>query len=1276
MIVSEDLTLKSFISSILVVLITVCTTGGLPLHAEEVPATAAVESNELVEQILELLGNLEGDAGRRDAVRQALQQRLDALGAEGGEERVKLERALSLVKAVEVAGVEAIRQGVPAEWLEMLGKAPERPIEFNLDVRPILSNTCFTCHGPDEKTRKAGLRLDMQESVYSALKSGNTAVSPGNLLASSLAQRIMTHDNDDVMPPQEQDKKLSEKDKAKLLKWIQQGAEWQGHWSFQPIKNPEPPQVAHQEAVRNPIDNFILARLEQENLSPSPETDKNTLIRRVTFDLTGLPPTPEEVDAFLNDESPEAYEKVVDRLLASPRYGEHQARIWLDLARYADTNGYHIDNERYMWRWRDWVINAYNNNMPFDEFTVEQLAGDLLEAPSLDQLIATGFNRNHMITFEGGVIPEEYLTEYIMDRVNTTSTVWMGLTMNCAQCHDHKYDPLTMRDYYSMYAFYNTIEEKGIDGNDGNANPKIKAPTPEQQAQMQEITAQLTTARTALHEPVEALDAAQTVWEAAMRTSPAVAWSPASLVEYKAKGGATLELLDDGSVLASGENPDQDVFEVIAHTEVVNISAIRLEALAHESFANGAAGRADNGNFIMTEIEVFASPKGDPSKRERVQFAAVEADFSQPDFPITNTIDGNGKTGWAVEGHNKPEDRVAVFVPVTPIKFSGGAELKIRLRHESNTPRHTIGRFRFSVTDNESMRASDIGPWYRSGPYLAKEGSVAYITAYEPESGVDLAATYEDGRAKWVEVKPGLPDGQLNPLSGEIAATYLYRVINAPTARNMDLSLGSNDAVKLWVNGNVVLDQNVQRGAAADQDKVNVALQQGENRILMKVVNYGADYQFYFRRANEAVGDTPLELQLLLAKAPEAQDDADKLKIKEFYRSQNWPEWGERKALVAKLEGEQSALEAAIPDVMVMKEMKEPRKTFILARGEYDQPGEEVFASTPAALPPLPEGFPTNRLGLAKWLISNEHPLTARVVVNRYWQQFFGWGIVHTSEDFGAQGESPTHPLLLDWLATHFRQSGWDVKAFMKLLVMSGTYRQDTRLTPELLEQDQENILLARGPRFRLDAEMVRDNTLAVAGLLVEKLGGPSVKPYQPKGIWEEVAYGSNFTAQRFEQDSGDALYRRSMYTFWKRQAPPPGMMLFDAPNRENCTAQRARTNTPLQALALMNDVQYVEAARKFAERILTEGGDTLETRIQFAFKALLSRSASAKEIELVQNFANGELARFDSDATAAEALLEVGDSPVREDWSKTELAAWTTVANMLLNLDEAVTKG
>jgi hypothetical protein len=824
--------------------------------------------------------------------------------------------------------------------------APAGAIDFNRDIRPILSDKCFACHGPDDKTRKARLRLDERDDAIRPARSGATPIAPGKPDESEVLARVLASDPADRMPPPETGKSLSPEEIERLKRWIADGAPYEGHWAFTPpVRPPVPLGPADDPWIRNPIDGFILERLRAEGLSPSPEADRATLIRRATLDLTGLPPSPDELDAFLADPSDTAYDHLVDRLLESPRYGERMAVEWLDAARYADTHGYHLDSGRDMTAWRDWVIRAYNDNKPFDEFTVEQLAGDLLPNPSRDQLIATGFNRNHMINYEGGAIAEEYHYAYLVDRVNTTATVWLGLTMACAQCHDHKYDPISLKEYYQFLAFFNQVPENGLDGNRGNAAPLIRLSTPELDQELERLRAQAKEAEARWDAAIPEIDAAQEAW-------------------------------DESREWESIKDAPEPVRKALA-----------------------------------------------TSRAERT-----------------------------------PED-----------------EKKIR--------------------------------------------------------------------------------------------------------------------------------------------------------------------QYYRERVSET------------AKTLRAAIDSARKAAQEF--------------------------EARIPTTMVMASLEKPRETRIRMRGQYDQLGETVQPGAPAALPPMGD-LPPDRLGLARWLVDPRHPLTARVTVNRVWQMFFGTGLVKTPEDFGSQGAWPSHPELLDWLAREFVDTGWDLKRLQRLILTSATYRQSSRVTPEALAADPENTLLARAPRLRLPAEFIRDQALELAGLLHGPLGGASVFPYQPPGLWAELSMredSDRFSAQVFVPSKGADLYRRSMYTFWKRSSPPPQLSTFDAPNRETCTVKRPRTNTPLQALILLNDPTYVEASRKLAERLMQRPGGDAE-RVAWAFRLATSRYPTAREHTVLLRILQEQRAHYRSRPDAAEALLSNGDSPTAPGLDRAELAAWTLVASTLLNLDETITRG
>jgi hypothetical protein len=928
-----------------------------------------------------------------------------------------------------------------------------------------------------------------------------------------------------------------------------------------------------------------------------------------------------------------------------------------------------------MWRWREWVIDAFNKNMPFDQFTVEQIAGDLLPNATNEQRLATGFNRNHMITFEGGIIPEEYRVQYVVDRVNTTSTVWMGLTAGCAQCHDHKFDPIKQKEYFGLYAFYNSVAEQGSDGNTGNAAPLMKAPSAEQMAKLAELDAKVNKMREEMRRPLPEIDTAQAAWEKEQGDAAAKRWTTLEATEVKSSGGATFKAVGDGSWLVEGMNADKDTYEIVGTAKVAGITAIRLEALADPSLPQSGASRSDVGNFVLTEFEAEYLPLDKDEPVQKLVLSGANADYSQDTFDVANAVDGKAETGWAVSGFEKRENRTAVFVPAKAFGSENGIRIRVRLKHESQFAKHNIGRFRLSVTNEPSMAPAQAGPWYLNGPFRAENGDKAYETAFEPEKGVDINTAYDDGRMKWIAA-PEYADGQENALKGDVVATYLYRTLTVPTARTLTLSLGSNDSIKVWLNGVEVHANPAKRPLKADEDKVAVELKAGENKLLLKIVNHGGAHAFFFRRLGEQFGNVPIEVEgALLAQAE--RTDAQKAALRDFYRRDHWPEWKGLNEQLLVLTKEQKDVDAQIPTAMVMQDLPTPRETFLLERGEYDKPTEKVEPMTPAVLPPLPADAPRNRLGLAKWLVEPAHPLTARVAVNRFWSRYFGTGFVKTLQDFGVQGEWPSHPELLDWLATEFVRTKWDVKGMQRLIVTSATYRQSSRIAPELYEKDPENRLLARGPRFRMDAEMVRDNALAASGLLVKKIGGRSVKPYQPAGLWEEVSFGDkSFTAQTFEQDHGEALFRRSMYTFWKRTAPPPMMALFDAPNREVCTAKRARTNTPLQALALMNDTQYVEAARALAQRTMKECPGTVEERIAWAFRLATSRKPSEQEAAVLKKLYEAQLEDYKQKPETAKELVSHGESPRDESLDVCELAAWTTVASTILNLDETVTKG
>ena len=1137
------------------------------------------------------------------------------------------------------------------------GEPEDAPPSFRRDVRPLLSENCFLCHGPDPGTREAELRLDRAADAL-ADRGGYAAVVPGQPDQSELWLRVSSPS--DPMPPKRHGAALDPGQLDVLERWIAAGAPWEEHWAYVRPERPQPPCVDGVDGVDEalgPIDRFIRARLAAEGLTPAAEASRETLIRRVSLDLTGLPPTLEEVDTFVEDGEPGAYQRVVERLLDSPRFGEALASDWLDAARYGDTHGLHLDNERSIWPYRDWVVNAFNANKPFDQFTIEQLAGDLLPERTDEQWIATGFNRCNPTTAEGGLIDEEYLAKYATDRASTTGTVWLGTTFFCASCHDHKFDPISQREFYRFFAFFNSLDERASDGNALAPPPVLRAPNREQRSQLARLDAAISDVVAERDEPDPTTESALQAWVEEERPRLRDQWRPLRLIAFESEGATELEFLPDGSLRADGPAPDRDVYELLCETDLAQVTALRLEAFSE---GDGPGRHPASGNFVLTALSVDAAPATSPGAWRPVAPSAFSADFAQKGFESVRVLDDDPASGWATAP--RYEDRVAVMAFEEPIENPGGSLLRVRLHFESDFPQHTMRRVRLSATEEAAFGPASAGPWSVTEVFQADSGEGAYATEFGPE--------LEPEAFDW-SPRPDWRDGQLAELEGEHCAVYARRTLNSPDRREIELALGSDDGIRVWLNGELQLDVDLARPYAPDQNRLRLVLEPGENELLVKVVNHGGGYGFEMHRVAEDLGGLPLDVARDLVAAGDVPASARSWYLR--HHSEAWRTLDDRRRALVE---EKETYASTIPTTLVSRDMDPPRQAYVLRRGQYDLPADPVEPGVPAVFPPLTarDGDRPDRLDLARWLVSPQNPLTARVTVNRLWQRFFGRGLVDTPEDFGSQGSWPTHPQLLDWLAVEFIESGWDMKAMVRLLVTSATYRQKSHVNASLRARDPENRLYARAPRLRLSAEVLRDSALAISGLLVERLGGAPVRPYQPDGVWKAVAYTASNTAA-YIPDQGDALYRRSLYTFWKRTAPPPTMQLFDAPMREACSVRRARTNTPLQALALMNDVQFVEAARVFAERILREEGDD-EQRLTRAFRSVTARWPSDGELDVLRELLEAQRTEVLTDEAAAAKLASTGEAARDESLDVHEVAAWMLITTTLLNLDEVVSKG
>ncbi len=1034
--------------------------------------------------------------------------------------------------------------------------AAEPALTFNRDVRPILAEACFHCHGPDSVSRKADLRLDTEAGFFG--KDGAEAVViPGKPELSPLYERLVTDNADDLMPPPESHKELKPEQIEIVRRWIAEGANWQPHWSFIRPEKPAEPEVSDTNWVRNPIDRFVLAELDKAGLTPAPEADRHSLIRRVALDLTGLPPSPAELDAFVNDQDPQAYAKLIDRYLASPRWGEHRGRYWLDAARYADTHGLHFDNYREMWLYRDWVIGAFNRNQRFDHFTVEQIAGDLLPNPTESQLIATGFQRCNMTTNEGGTIDEENLALYAADRVQTMGWVYLGLTLNCAQCHDHKFDPLSAQDYYAMAAFFRNTTQAPKDGNVKNSGPVLVVPT----------------------------DADRPRWEAL----------PGEINVAAAKRNDR----------RGGARPAFDQWLTTATPAMLEEGSMLDRLVVHFPLNEGKGG----------------------------DLAAAFPDGLKAKAPATLAWAAGGKFGSA---------------PI--LKKDQNAEIGNLANFAINEPFSVAAWVRPAndKTNGAIVARMESGPGYRGWDFLVEGRNLAF----------HLINTWPDVALKVGTQRPALAPGQWQ----HVAVSY-------------DGS-GKAGGVKFLVNGKEVASR-----ALADKLKPAVDTRSATPLRIGQRNNSSPledgqvqDLRIFSKRLTvtevSRVQQIPVLKAALAAGAKRKPEQVEAL-FAHYLATRDTP-WQDLDRAVAKLESERDVIKGRSPVTHIQEERKDqPAMANILMRGAYDQVGEKVAAAPPAVLHDLPQGAPANRLGLAQWLVDPANPLTPRVTVNRFWQEIFGTGIVATPDDFGIMGAAPSHPELLDWLAVTFVESGWDVKALFKTILMSSTYQQSSKTTPDKLEKDRDNRLLSRGPRYRMDAEMIRDHALAASGTLSTKMGGPGTKPYQPENIWEVVGMGN----ARYEQDKGENLYRRSVYNYWKRMAPPASLEILNAPNREFSCVRRERTNTPLQALVTLNDPQYIEAARRLAELALKESAGNEDRALDLMARRILSRPLRESETNLMDSTRLTLLTHYRGQPADVAALLSVGATPPDKSLDPALLATWTMVCNQLMNLDEVLTK-
>jgi hypothetical protein len=1131
------------------------------------------------------------------------------------------------------------------------------PVDFSRDIRPILSKNCFACHGPDSGSRVSKLRLDRREFATKPHKKDKTAIVPGRLEESELVRRITASDESDRMPPAESGKRLRSQEIETLKQWIGQGAPYADHWAFvKPVAQPLP-SVQHTAWARNPIDCFVLARMEQAGLTQSPEADKFVLFRRASLDLRGLPPTKSEIEEFAADSSANAYERAIDRLLADPRFGERWARMWLDLARYADSAGYGSDPLRpNMWRYRDWVIDAFNGNLPYDQFTLEQIAGDLLPHASIDQKIATAFHRNTMTNTEGGTDREEFRVAAVKDRVDTTLQVWMGLTMGCAKCHSHKYDPITNKEYYQFYAFFNQT----ADTDQPDESPTMPVPSVTIQAQLDQINGKIAALRGKLNAPTSELEVAQAKWEAELQTDSE--WAVLMPLYAESAAGATISKLDDQSLLVLGPNVTKDSYSVTVKTDLQEVTALRLEAVPDQALPAGGSGRSGDGSFWLSHIGISAlsgdsRPKTVVGQFVRIEMPGPEKILSLAEVQVFSEEDNIARRGEARQSSTD---------------FEGPANLAI----DGNTD----GDY-FKAKSTTHTR-SEANPWWELR--LPNPRTINRIVIWNRmDSGLGFRLSNfrvlildEDRTVMWQTNIADSPNPQRDVAVGgpqQVALSQAFADFTQDGIAVADVISAKSQAKGGWSvsprqgesHALVIVPANSL--VASSSSLLTIKLDHGGKQPGQNLGRFRISATSDPRLLKRA--KIPADIVRILDLPDPCRTLEQQETLANHYRS--------IAPLLQPVRDEISRLEKSRPvlpalPVMVELPAEKRRETTVLVKGNFLNLGEKVEPAMPVALHPFPSDAALNRLGVARWLIDPENPLTARVAVNRLWAQLFGIGLVETEEDFGTQGELPSHPELLDWLALQYVRSGWDTKALLKLMVTSATYRQTSKIAPDQWAKDPRNRLLSRGPRFRLEAETVRDQALALSGLLSQKIGGPSVYPPQPPGLWQAA-----FNGQRtWATSTGEDRYRRGLYTFWRRTIPYPSMTTFDAPSREICISRRVRTNTPLQAFVTLNDPVYVEIAQALARRIVREGGTSVEDRSRFALQLCLGRPPTDEQLTEIVALFRSELEHYKVTEKAAQELATDPIGPVPSDMKADELAAWTVVANVLLNLDGVLTKG